>query len=85
MNPYLLTFRGFQGGLAPLGSELPRRAEGEKGATTSKNRRGITYLKIPPGRHSRKSGNPEDGYRLPQGRRLVTPGVSLVTPAKAGV
>ena len=28
MNPYLLTFRGFQGGLAPLGSELPRWTEG---------------------------------------------------------
>ena len=29
--------------------------------------KGITYLNIPPGRHSRESGNPEDGYRLPQG------------------
>ena len=47
--------------------------------------KGITYLKIPPGRHSRKSGNPEDGYRLPQGRPLVALAPPLVTPAKAGV
>ena len=27
---------------------------------------GMTDLKIPPGRHSRESGNPEDGYPFPQ-------------------
>ena len=47
-------------------------------------RMGITYLKIPPGRHSRESGDPEDGYRLPPGRPLVAPAPLLVTPAKAG-
>ena len=34
---------------------------------------GIAYLKIPPGRHSRESGNPEDAYRLPQGHPPSSP------------
>ena len=37
---------------------------------------GIPYLKIPPGRYSHKSGNPEDGYRLPQGHPPRRPGES---------
>ena len=40
--------------------------------------KGITYVKIPRGRHFRASGNPGEGY-------LLLRGTPLVAPAKAGV
>ncbi len=45
--------------------------------------KGITYLKIPAGRHSHESGNPEDGYRLPQACPPRRPGASTRHPGES--